>query len=125
MNIKNLFLLIIMAGMGSIANAADIRTVLINTVPGSAVALAHGPQLNVPLRYGVDPNTTITNEHVWYNINRHLNSGRINLYDAHGIKIEHNNDFAKQPYDPNTTYAVESDEPVVAIVAGNGLFIQR
>ncbi len=61
MNIKNLFLFVMMAGVCSIAHAADIRTALVRTVPGTQLAIDRGEQFEVPLRHNVDQNAQITN----------------------------------------------------------------
>ena len=135
MNAKNLFLFVMMAGVCSIAhaaanapaNAADIKTIFINTLPGSAEQLAHGPQLTVPIRSkGNNPNGPITNISVWYNLGCFLlektgSLRQISLYDENGHQIGH---FNGEAYNSDTTYFAASNEPEIDIVGEGGLNIK-
>ena len=121
MNTKNLFLLIMLAGVCSVTHAADIRTTFVNTLPGTQLAIDRGEQIEVPLVFNVDQNASITNVKVWYNLNRLLNSAKISLYNKNGVIIDH---YDEGLYDPDTTYCAASNEPEIDIVGEGGLNIK-
>ena len=130
MNMNKSFLLIMLAGVCSVANAADnshiIRIHSLNQDSESGVFFVGK---DVAVRLSGDNTNDPTNIEVWINLclklYRSLSSG-ISLYDANGNKLDYycGEDEDELPYDPDNTYFAHSRRPHIEIADINGLNIK-